>query len=476
MRKHITYKKNKNMAVLSIAVCAVVTLPLLLLPVGLRESTPAGVLVGRAYAATYPTTDQEEVLIEDWALSADELSSEQPVSETDPSVDPSTDPSTDPSVDPSIDPSADPTVEVPDETADGYPEGQEPEINPDSGLIVLTEGSTIEESYLEGMGPTEESNTYDGILTATVMQTYDSSNLPIELLDPTTFISDNTTYYIRSTDSIIKETPNMDSRTLASIARGKEVVRIGIGDTWSKIRTEEGVEGYVLSASITPEMVFIPIDRTVWVDTSGLKLRSAPNTDCEVVRTLSKYTRLHCVATADKWYQVTTDDGEEGYVYISYTTQSPPPTPSPTPVRRTTSSTSGGRTGNTASLPVISGRNGESIVNIAKSMLGVDYVWCGESTSGVDCSGLVVYCYRQIGISVAHQSNSQRYLGVGIARSDIALGDVIVYDLKGGDGIADHVAIYAGGGQVIHASSSRDCVCYGSLDMGTILTIRRFIG
>ena len=109
-------------------------------------------------------------------------------------------------------------------------------------------------------------------------------------------------------------------------------------------------------------------------------------------------------------------------------------------------------------------------------MLGVDYVWCGESKNGVDCSGLVVYCYRQIGISVPHQSNKIRYVGTGVSRSDIRVGDVIVYDLKGGDDVADHVAIYVGGGQVIHASSSKDCVCYGNMDMGTILTIRRFVG
>ena len=108
-------------------------------------------------------------------------------------------------------------------------------------------------------------------------------------------------------------------------------------------------------------------------------------------------------------------------------------------------------------------------------MLGVDYVWCGESKSGVDCSGLVVYCYRQVGLGVPHQSNSIKTRGTGVSRSELTLGDVIVYDLKGGDGVADHVAIYAGNGQVIHASSSKDAVVYGRLDMGTILSYRRFI-
>jgi cell wall-associated NlpC family hydrolase len=241
------------------------------------------------------------------------------------------------------------------------------------------------------------------------------------------------------------------------------------------------VEGYVLSASLSKEMVFNEIDRDVWVNTNDLRLRSEPNTECEIIKYLDRWTHLHCSGiAANQWYQVELDDGTRGYVYVSYTTTKPPPTPTPKPTPKPKKSGGGGGGGGGGSSsnytpPKITGVNGESIINIAESMLGVDYVWCGESRSGVDCSGLVVYCYRQVGLSLPHQSNSLRYTGDGVSRSDIQIGDVIVYDLKGGDGIADHVALYAGGGSVIHASSSRDSVVYGSLDMGTILTIRRII-
>ena len=46
-----------------------ITFPLMMIPVGMRESTPAGVLVGRAYADAYPYSDQEDVKVEDWAIS-----------------------------------------------------------------------------------------------------------------------------------------------------------------------------------------------------------------------------------------------------------------------------------------------------------------------------------------------------------------------------------------------------------------------
>lgn len=108
-------------------------------------------------------------------------------------------------------------------------------------------------------------------------------------------------------------------------------------------------------------------------------------------------------------------------------------------------------------------------------MLGVEYTWAGESRDGVDCSGLIVYAYRQIGISLPHQSNSQKNCGVGISRSDIQVGDIVCWDIRGSSDSVEHVGIYVGGGQVIHASSTRDRVEYGNVDMYPIVSIRRII-
>ncbi|MBO4688769.1 MAG: C40 family peptidase [Clostridiales bacterium] len=446
------------MAIVVIAVCTMITFPLMMIPVGMRESTPAGVLVGRAYADAYPYDDQEgEATIEDWAI--------VPVGnqEIEPTVEPD---------DPDL---LEPTI-APEPT-----KGPEKIIDPETGmeLIVLGEGEMVGASYIDDYE--QQDKKYADVMTAQVVQTYDSSDLPIEMLDTSAFTPVEEELYIKTTNTQLKEIPNMDSTTIANIDRSAEVVRIAVGDTWSLIRTADGIEGYVLSASLSKEMVFNEIDRDVWVNTNDLRLRSEPNTECEVIRYLDRWTHLHCSGiAANQWYQVELDDGTHGYVYVSYTTTKPPPTPTPKPTPKPKKSGGGSSGGGGGSSnytpPKITGVNGESIINIAESMLGVDYDWCGESRSGVDCSGLVVYCYRQVGISVPHQSNSIRYVGAGVSRSDIQIGDVVVYDLRGGDGVADHVALYAGGGSVIHASSSKDAVVYGNLDMGTILTIRRFIG
>ena len=477
--------RTNRLAIVSIVICLMITFPVMMIPVGLRESTPPGVVVARAYADTYPYDDQEEVLVEDWAITAQSSSSEttvDPTSTTSDTSDPTANTET------TIDPNNPEGLEEPPLDPNN-PEGlEEPPLDPnagenqDDGLMHIGEGQLIAATYFDDASRNEAK--YKDIMTAQIVQTYDSSDLPIEMLDTSAFVPTNEDYYIKTTNTILKKIPNMDSETVAEIDRSTRVTQISQGDTWSLVVTREGVEGYVLTASLSYNMVFNEIDRTVWVDADGLKLRAQASTESEVIKEMSRYTRLHCSGVANnQWYHVTLDDGTEGYVYVSYTTTKAPPTPTPKPTPKPSSSGGGKKSGSKKSSggngnppPKITGVNGESIINIAKSMLGVDYVWCGESSGGVDCSGLVVYCYRQVGVSVPHQSNSIRYVGMGVSRSDIAIGDVIVYDLKGGDGIADHVAIYAGGGQVIHASSSRDAVVWGSLDMGTILTIRRFIG
>lgn len=482
MHIRFSIKRSRVTAVLTVAVSAMVTLPVLLLPVGIRNGAPAYIIVNRAYAAAYPYDPAKQtVLVEKWAITGTnpvmglEKGSTSPDEGT-------------------VTPAAgsEETVSVtPQPGTTGEPEQTEPQptgadtagtSTDDSGLIQIGEGQTVSASYFEGSGPSAAAeDPYSGILTATIVQHDDTDGRPVEILAPETFLSDDTTMYVKTSDTILKEKPDMASVTLATINTGKAVTRIGIGDTWAKVRLEDGTEGYLPQDNLQENMVFVSIERTVWVDADGLKLRASPSTDAEILKTLSKDTKLLCSAISDKWYKVIVD-GTVGYVYVAYTTRTAPPTPTPVPKKSsssssssTKSSSSGKTTGDTSKLPTITGVNGESIVNICVSMLGVPYDWAGESRDGVDCSGLVVYAYRQIGIGLPHQSNSLVKCGVSISRSDIAVGDIVCWDMRGSSDTVEHVGIYVGGGQVIHASSSRDQVEYGSLDMYPIVSIRRII-
>ena len=135
-----------------------------------------------------------------------------------------------------------------------------------------------------------------------------------------------------------------------------------------------------------------------------------------------------------------------------------------------------GSAGTSSQSPVITGANGQSIVNICVSLLGTDYLWAGASDIGVDCSGLVVYAYEQVGImGLPHYSNALTHSGHSVNRDDIQLGDIVCWDVRGSASTAEHVGIYVGNGKVIHASSTRDRVEYGNLDMYPIVAIRRIL-
>ena len=96
--------------------------------------------------------------------------------------------------------------------------------------------------------------------------------------------------------------------------------------------------------------------------------------------------------------------------------------------------------------PTSSGAAGA--VQAAQGEIGVPYTWGGTSPqTGFDCSGLVMWAYGQVGISLPHYSGAQYDDTTHIALADIAPGDLLFYG-PGGD---EHVAMYIGGGEMVEA-------------------------
>jgi cell wall-associated NlpC family hydrolase len=97
-------------------------------------------------------------------------------------------------------------------------------------------------------------------------------------------------------------------------------------------------------------------------------------------------------------------------------------------------------------------------VGIAMQYLGVPYVWGGASPSGFDCSGLVMYAYGQLGVSLPHNA-AMMYSSVGVyvSRDQLQPGDLVFFDGLG------HMGMYIGGDQFIHSPHTGDVVKISSL-------------
>jgi cell wall-associated NlpC family hydrolase len=130
--------------------------------------------------------------------------------------------------------------------------------------------------------------------------------------------------------------------------------------------------------------------------------------------------------------------------------------------------TGGGGGGGSAPLVIPSnGALGSRAVAAAATRLGDPYVWGASGPNTFDCSGLMMWAYAQVGVSIPRVTYSQMSAGRRIPVSQVQPGDLIFY--YGGS----HVAMYVGGGTVIHAPHTGDVVRYASMYMSSITAIVR---
>ena len=233
---------------------------------------------------------------------------------------------------------------------------------------------------------------------------------------------------------------------------------------WSKI-TSGKVEGYAKteflftgSEARVKAMDLVSVYAVVHAD--ALRVRQEPSTEASIYTQVALGEMLEYVQTLDNgWVEIMLDD-ETVYVSGEYVELEEQLT---TAVTMTELLYGAG----VSDVRV-------SICEYAKQFLGNRYVYGGSSlTKGTDCSGFTMRVYQQFGISLPHSSRAQANMGTKISASEAKPGDLFFYGGRGG--YINHVALYIGGGQVIHASSPKTGIRISNCNYRTPVKVVRII-
>lgn len=243
----------------------------------------------------------------------------------------------------------------------------------------------------------------------------------------------------------VREKPDESSDLVGKMPAGAGCEVYDKENGWYHIKSGK-VEGYVsadylLTGDDAKKKAEKYIKEVATVTTTTLFVREKPNTDCAVLTMVPIDEELAVLKTVDDgaWYKVEIDD-EKGYVSGDYVEIS-----QKLPKAMTISEVKYGQ--GVSNVRV-------DLVQYALQFVGNPYVWGGTSlTRGVDCSGFTMQVYAKYGVYLPHSSRAQPGCGKRISASEAQPGDLFFY---GSGGSINHVAIYIGGGQVVHASNHRD--------------------
>lgn len=302
-----------------------------------------------------------------------------------------------------------------------------------------------------------------------------------------------------TTDCKIYITPVIYSSKINELKKDETVKVIQILNNWAYI-SKQNVSGWILKSNlgeeiknniptedpnnngeITQEPEVTP-NKIGYINYNGVNLRAQASTTAEVIKSLTLNTEVTIIEESGDWYKIKAGT-LEGYVAsrlvsnkkVEATTRSLDQERTEikenitSKVEDTTNSKKdditqandttqidNSNTTNTAS-------KGADVVATAKKYLKYKYVYGGETPSrGFDCSGFTKYVYSQYGISLSHSATTQSKVGTYVAKSDLKLGDLVIFNDDGNKSIG-HVGIYIGNNSFIHASNPTDGVKITSL-------------
>lgn len=214
---------------------------------------------------------------------------------------------------------------------------------------------------------------------------------------------------------------------------------------------------YVVTGAAAEDIAQEALNHYAVVDTEVLYLRSEPDTESEILDALGAESKYQVLEDAGEWIKVAVN-GQEGYLHSAYVEEQ-------------------SNYEEAVSLEeealMVQSSLGSTMADYALQFVGNPYVWGGTSlTNGADCSGFVQAVYAQFGYGLPRTSGAQAADAAGVSESEMQAGDLIFY---ASGGSVNHVALYIGDGQVVHASNSKNGIIVSNYNYRTPVKIGRYL-
>lgn len=302
----------------------------------------------------------------------------------------------------------------------------------------------------------------------------------------------------------IRNMPSTDGEIVGKLYNNSVGILLGTEGDWYKMRSGS-VEGYVkaeyFKAGDEAKRIADEVgDRIATVNTETLRVRCEASLDAKVLGLVPQGEELTVLAEENGFVKVSIEEGD-GWVHTDYViletkyvtaesieeerarleeekkakeeARKAAEAAAKKEAQKQTQSNAGGKSETPAQqstpAPAVSSGSGlgAAVANYAVQFVGNPYKYGGTSlTNGADCSGFVMSVYKNFGVSLPHSSSADRYVGYPVGSlAEAQPGDLICY--------SGHVALYIGGGQIVHASTAATGIKISNANYRQILAIRR---
>ena len=259
----------------------------------------------------------------------------------------------------------------------------------------------------------------------------------------------------------VREKPSLDGRIIGKMLNYSACNILETLNGWYYIESGE-VTGYISAEYVVTgdEAVKLAMEDAklrAAVNTEALNVRKGPSVESEVLTQITTNERYEVLEVLDGWVKISLSSYEVAYVAAEYVEV-------------------GYSLVEAIKFEPVSEATlfRQNVVNYALQFLGNPYVWGGTSlTRGADCSGFVQSVLANYGIWVPRVSRQQAGAGVAVNSQTLKPGDLVFY---GTGGVVNHVAMYIGNGQIVHAISESRGIGITSMWFSTPMGYRNVIG